>query len=116
MAKPFYTLEEVCDVLKKNQDEVKELVRIGRLREFRDAGKIFFKREEVKRIAAKEGAGTLVWVGRFDLVEFAVVLEPDEPLATARREKPHEKKLVRWNALNALNDLPRVSPWPAKIT
>jgi biotin-(acetyl-CoA carboxylase) ligase len=36
-------------------------------------------------IAAESGAGTLVWVGRFDLVEFAVVLEPDEPLRTARR-------------------------------
>lgn len=37
------------------------------------------------RIARKEGAGTLVWVRRFDLVEFAVVLEPEEPLAAARR-------------------------------
>lgn len=36
-------------------------------------------------IAAEQGAGTLVYVGRFDLAEFAVVLEPDEPLAQARR-------------------------------
>ncbi len=36
-------------------------------------------------IAADEGAGTLVHVGRFDLAEFAVVLEPEEPLAQARR-------------------------------
>jgi hypothetical protein len=36
-------------------------------------------------IAAEEGAGTLVHVGRFDLAEFAVVLEPDELLRTARR-------------------------------
>lgn len=36
-------------------------------------------------IAAQRGAGTLVYVGRFDLAEFAVVLEPDEPLRTARR-------------------------------
>jgi biotin-(acetyl-CoA carboxylase) ligase len=35
--------------------------------------------------AAKLGAGTLVFVGRFDLAEFAVVLEPEQPLATARR-------------------------------
>jgi len=35
--------------------------------------------------AADEGAGTLVWVGRFDLVEFALVLEPEEPLRAARR-------------------------------
>ena len=38
-----------------------------------------------QQVAAEEGAGTLVYVGRFDLAEFAVVLEPDEPLRTARR-------------------------------
>lgn len=38
-----------------------------------------------KAIAAEAGAGTLVYVGRFDLAEFAVVLEPNEPLRTARR-------------------------------
>jgi hypothetical protein len=37
------------------------------------------------RIAPERGAGTLVYVGRFDLAEFAVVLEPSEPLSTARR-------------------------------
>ncbi|MES2192777.1 MAG: biotin/lipoate--protein ligase family protein [Pseudomonadota bacterium] len=36
-------------------------------------------------IAAEAGAGTLVWVRRYDLVEFAVVLEPDEALVSARR-------------------------------
>src|SRR3954467_1478031 len=36
-------------------------------------------------IAAETGAGTLVWVRRYDLVEFAVVLDPDEPLRSARR-------------------------------
>lgn len=35
-------------------------------------------------IAPKQGAGTLVYVGRFDLAEFAVVLEPDQPLVQAR--------------------------------
>ncbi len=33
---------------------------------------------------ADGGAGTLVLVGRFDLAEFAVVLEPEEPLGFAR--------------------------------
>ena len=37
------------------------------------------------RIAPDAGAGTLIHVGRFDLAEFAVVLEPEEPLRTARR-------------------------------
>src|SRR5476649_867406 len=35
-------------------------------------------------IAGEQGAGTLVYVGRFDLAEFAVVLEPEEPLRQAR--------------------------------
>src|SRR6059058_4430705 len=35
--------------------------------------------------AAELGAGTLVFVSRFNAAEFAVVLEPEEPLASARR-------------------------------
>jgi Biotin/lipoate A/B protein ligase family len=34
--------------------------------------------------AQDSGAGTLVWVRQPDIVEFAVVLEPEEPLRTAR--------------------------------
>jgi biotin-(acetyl-CoA carboxylase) ligase len=36
-------------------------------------------------VAAQDGAGTLVHVGRFDVVEFALILEPEEPLSSARR-------------------------------
>jgi biotin-(acetyl-CoA carboxylase) ligase len=36
-------------------------------------------------IASEHGAGTLVWVRRFDTLEMALVLEPEEPLAEARR-------------------------------
>ena len=50
-----------------------------RLRESRDAF------THAIEIAEASGAGTLVYVGRFDLAEFAVVLEPNEPLRTARR-------------------------------
>jgi hypothetical protein len=48
----------------------------------RESGDAFL---HAQKIAAEEGAGTVVWVGRFDTVEFAVVLEPDEPLVSARR-------------------------------
>jgi Biotin/lipoate A/B protein ligase family len=37
------------------------------------------------KVAEQEGAATLVHVDRFDLVEFALVLEPEEPLSAARR-------------------------------
>src|SRR5919204_4176494 len=35
--------------------------------------------------AGELGAGSFVFIGRFDVAEFAVVLEPEEPLAAARR-------------------------------
>ena len=53
-----------------------------RLVTLREVGDAF---AHAKANAAELGAGTLVFVGRFDLAEFAVVLEPDEPLRTARR-------------------------------
>jgi biotin-(acetyl-CoA carboxylase) ligase len=53
-----------------------------RLVTLREVGDAF---AHAKTVAATEGAGTLVHVGRFDLAEFAVVLEPDEPLRSARR-------------------------------
>jgi biotin-(acetyl-CoA carboxylase) ligase len=59
-----------------------DLPPLFRLVTLREAGDAFV---HAQQIAAKSGAGTLVWVRRFDLVEFAVVLEPEEPLASARR-------------------------------
>src|SRR5499433_559669 len=53
-----------------------------RLVTLREVGDAF---AHAKNVAPEEGAGTLVYVGRFDLVEFAVVLEPEEPLKTAHR-------------------------------
>ena len=53
-----------------------------RLISLREVGDAYVHAQQV---AAEEGAGTLVHVGRFDMAEFAVVLEPDEPLRTARR-------------------------------
>jgi hypothetical protein len=84
--------------------------RLVRLREVGDAF------GHATRIAAEMGAGTLVHVGRFDLVEFAVVLEPEEPLRTARR--------AFYTAMVALRDAliahapperPIVHTWPDAI-
>ncbi len=48
------------------------------LREYRDAF------THAQAIAADEGAGTLVWVRRFDTIEVALVLEPEQVLSEAR--------------------------------
>lgn len=58
MAKPFYSIEEVCQKLGKDKNGVTELVREGRLREFRDAGKVFFKADEVDKLAGSGGGGS----------------------------------------------------------
>jgi len=52
-----------------------------RLVTLREVGDAF---AHARKVAAEEGAGTLVHVGRFDLAEFALVLEPEEPLRSAR--------------------------------
>jgi hypothetical protein len=64
-----------------------------RLVTLREVGDAF---AHAREIAAEAGAGTLVYVGRFDLAEFAVVLEPEEPLCIARR--------AVYAGLNALGD------------
>jgi hypothetical protein len=53
-----------------------------RLVALREAGDAF---AHAAAHAAVLGAGTLVFVGRFDVAEFAVVLEPEYPLVEARR-------------------------------
>lgn len=53
-----------------------------RLVSLRELGDAF---DHACAIAPSSGAGALVHVGRFDLAEFAVVLEPDATLRTARR-------------------------------
>jgi len=61
--KPFYSLDEVCQKLRKTPDQVKALVREGTLREFRDAGKIFFKSDDIEKLvgaAASADSGEIL--------------------------------------------------------
>jgi hypothetical protein len=79
----------------------------------REVGDAF---EHAVEIAADAGAGTLVHVGRFDLAEFAVVLEPDEPLRTARRALfAGLTALADALAVHAPPEKPVSFQWPATI-
>jgi biotin-(acetyl-CoA carboxylase) ligase len=66
--------------------------------------------------AAELGAGTLVFVGRFDLAEFAVVLEPDEALVSARRSF-YTGMTALADALSALAppETPIAIVWPDRL-
>jgi len=84
-----------------------------RLVTLREVGDAFV---HARAIAANEGAGTLVYVGRFDLAEFAVVLEPDEPLRLARRAfYAGMVALADALATNAPPEKPMTIDWPDAI-
>jgi hypothetical protein len=86
------------------------LFRLVTLREVGDA------MAHATAIAAEEGAGTLVHVGRFDLAEFAVVLEPDEPLWKARRAfYAGAAALADALAVHAPPEKPIAFDWPDAI-
>jgi biotin-(acetyl-CoA carboxylase) ligase len=67
-------------------------------------------------LAPEQGAGTLVYVGRFDLAEFAVVLEPEEPLRSARRALyAGMAALVDALAAHAPPEKPITIDWPDAV-
>ena len=55
MAGMFYSLKEVAERIGKSEDEVRQLVKSGRLREFRDGPNLLFKVDEVKAMLADTG-------------------------------------------------------------
>src|SRR5438477_10368004 len=57
MAKMFYTLDEAKAALGKNEEEIKQLAREGRLREFRDGPRLMFKADQVESLRAELGGG-----------------------------------------------------------
>lgn len=84
-----------------------------RLVTLREVGDAF---AHAKANAVSEGAGTLVFVGRFDLAEFAVVLEPDEPLRQARRAfYAGMSALMDALAVNAPPEKPMNIDWPDTV-
>ena len=54
-APQFCSLSETAEKLGKTEEEVKNLARDGKLREFRDRDELYFKLEEVQQVAAELG-------------------------------------------------------------
>jgi hypothetical protein len=59
MAKTFYSAEEAAERLGTSEDELKNLVRDGKLREFRDAGAVTYKVSDVDAIAGSTERATV---------------------------------------------------------
>jgi hypothetical protein len=59
MAKMFYTLDETRAALGKNEEDIKQLTREGRLREFRDGPRLMFKADQVEQLKSELGGAQL---------------------------------------------------------
>ena len=66
MAKMFYTLEEAQDALSLNEEEIKQLGREGKLREFRDGSRLMFKADQIDALR-NEGVGSGSGLDELDL-------------------------------------------------
>ncbi|UCD27313.1 MAG: hypothetical protein JSV03_09275 [Planctomycetota bacterium] len=60
MAKMYYSLEETTAKLNCTEEQLKGLVRAGKVREFRDAGKLAYRVDEVDRLASETGDNVVV--------------------------------------------------------
>ncbi|MEK6798111.1 MAG: helix-turn-helix domain-containing protein [Planctomycetota bacterium] len=63
MAKMFYSTQEACQKLGKNEEQIKGLVREGKLREFRDAGSINYRVSDVDGLLKAPGGGVAATSG-----------------------------------------------------
>jgi len=87
MAGMFYTFEEVKEKLNMTDKEVKELIKEGKLREFRDGSKILFNISEVSMLAGTSQLGGSAMGGpEVDLV-------PDETNETPEQQEQDEFNL-----------------------
>jgi hypothetical protein len=57
MAKMFYTLDETKAALGRNEEDIKQFAREGRLREFRDGPRLMFKADQVESLKHELGGG-----------------------------------------------------------
>jgi hypothetical protein len=55
MAKMFYTMDETRAALGKTEEEIKQLARDGKLREFRDGPRLMFKADQVEAVKGEVG-------------------------------------------------------------
>jgi hypothetical protein len=58
MAKMFYTLEETQTALGRSGEDIKQLTREGKLREFRDGAKVMYKADQVEALKGEFGIET----------------------------------------------------------
>ena len=84
MAGMFYSLQEAAEKLNKTEDQLKEIVQEGKLREFRDGPNLLFKIEEVEALMSEAEAAEPE-APAFEVTE-PEVPEPEMPAPEAEEE------------------------------
>ncbi len=103
----FYSLQQVVEKLGKTEGEIKDLVKQGRLREFRDGPNLLFKIDEVESLlsdtkimaSAKGASGP----AKEETIEEEISLVPDE--VPAGGELADADTAVAGEGINILDDM-----------
>lgn len=110
MAGMFYSLKEVAERLNKTEDEVRAIVKQGRLREFRDGPNLLFKVDEVESLMsdssimlAKESSGAPIQTASEDEILLAPETETPEPPAGGDN-LTDEDTMVASEGINVLDE------------
>ncbi len=93
MAGMFYSLQEAAEKLNKTEEDLKQLVSEGKLREFRDGPNVLFKVEEVEALISEADVSGLEEVPAEDVPELgSSMLEALEPEGS-EAEIPMEEEI-----------------------
>ena len=89
MAGTFYTLQEVIEKLGKDEQQIKDMIKEGKLREYRDGSRVLFKQDDVD-ILKDEPGGLEIKADGED--EFELELEETAGIMLEPAEKDSEAK------------------------
>ena len=101
MASTYYKMQEVMEKLRKSEQQVQELIKQGKLRQYMDAGKPVFKVDEVDTLA-EEIVGLNITSGGS---EVDIVLDESGELKLEPDENPGSKKSEGGFGLSQMGDL-----------
>ena len=94
MAGMFYSLQEAAEKLNKTEEEIKQIVQEGNLREFRDGPNLLFKVEEVEALMSQASEEALEAVELEPEALEPEALEPEIPeIEGLEAEKPEAEAL-----------------------
>jgi hypothetical protein len=103
MAGMFYSLQEAAEKLNKTEEQLKQIVQEGKLREFRDGPNLLFKVEEVEALMSEAGAGAPEETPEPEVLEAEdlglEVVEPETPEPEALEAEALEPEALDTAAL-----------------